>query len=41
MLRIDGQRLVVKVDEYQAMAFDDGVDVDGYIKRDGGPVTKG
>jgi ketosteroid isomerase-like protein len=38
VLRINAEGLVERVDEYQTMAFDDGVDIEGYSKRDGGPV---
>jgi len=41
LLNINGQGLIGRVDEYQTMAFDDGVEIDGYTKRDGGPVVKG
>ena len=38
VLKINAEGLVERVDEYQSMAFDDGVEIEGYLKRAGGPV---
>ena len=41
VLGINGEGKIERVDEYLPMDFDDGVDVDGYVKRDGGVVAHG
>jgi len=39
VLNINKEGLVHRVEEYQTIAFDDGVEIEGYTKRDGGPVV--
>lgn len=38
VLKVNSEGLIERVDEYQTMAFDDGVGIEEYSKRDGGAV---